>query len=73
MKFAIYVDLFAKAGTVDLGQQHFWLPAKPSGTPVQLVSYPINVPAWRITVRRLVKITITLVLRGTISVYETSE
>lgn len=73
MKIALYVELAAKTGEIDLGQQHFWLPAKPSGTPVQLASYPLNVPAWRISVRKVIRITITLVLKGTIAIFEISE
>ena len=68
MKDFILLDLHAQAGDIDLGSHSIWLPKAPIKADL-IDEFPFEIPAWRITIRKVIKITLTLMLRGTISRY----
>lgn len=73
MNHILLLDITIRAGNdIDLGRHELWLPRRPAILPQPLGIYPFEVPAWRITVRRILKITLTLMLKGSVTLYAPS-
>lgn len=70
MNHVLRLDIEVWAGNdVALGREELWLPKKPTLPLPPLGVYPFEIPALRVTIRKIVKITLSLMLKGTITVY----
>lgn len=70
MNHVLKLDIEIRAGNdFDLGRHEVWMPRKPAILPEELGVYPFEVPALRVTIRRILKVTLSLMLKGTITVY----
>lgn len=71
MNYYLKVDLTARVGEIAVGNHSLWLPKAPGEVNVVAVQeFPLEVPAWRIKAKHLFRITVTLLLRGTITLYQ---